>query len=92
MSEKTRAQLDLEIEIAGHLGPSDTNGRLVVLDGGGESKGKATHAHIKEYVQTDSIGGDKDASIAVRYNDENDNDVAVSLTRAEAKRLLPLVP
>ena len=87
---KSSKRLNTEIEIALHLDPEDTNGRLVVLNAGGESKGDATSASIQEYVKFGSIGGDRDASIGIRFDDKNDNDVAITLTRAEDKRFLTL--
>ena len=95
---KTPAQLDAEITryfSRSVVGPSKrahkhTNARLTVLDEDrdGQAIGSASPAKIREYVELGSIGGNSSLTIGIRYDDGDDNDVAETLTRSEARAFL----
>lgn len=86
---KTPAELDADI--AAFLAKKRPNERrFVVLDDldDGQAIGRATVAQLREYAARGTVDGSRDKSIAERYNDKHDNDVAESLTPAEAKLII----
>ena len=88
---KTGKQLDLETELFRHLTTGDREPALVVLDDDGIAVGTPSKAQLQEYVQLGTIGGRYDWNIGISFEDRYENRFAISLTKKEAQRFLPLL-